>query len=610
MKLTPFWLFIILLIVLILSVIFTKKSRESFVGFYGSTASNTANLTIPQYANPVYKLYDNDYFDPKNGNILRVYGSVYSATADQDTAGTTIDQVDLINRGAIVTKFDKGKPITGSTLTSVPNSYHTWTVYSTDPAYSAITSNQLIYSAWGQDTYIHIIDLNNGLNACGFLFGPSYSTPIYINFNDNLEKLGAPKHDKNSDNDSYVTDEETGQILYQFTSHIFYVAQTGDLMFTDKAGIKNIYGRNGSFSNSFSTAGEISTSTKSMVKYDTVGNHMVLYVPNNKETTIIVMALNSDMLTYKIVYTRRFSSDGSLLKDADTIIKIGDVNTGGGGGDSTKKFSRHSPSPAGGSHTPSSSNSHSSRVWDIDFNTDTVYTDAHMNDYIKKTSIIPPICPTCPNCPSIGTCNSCGNSSNKRVDEKSHSTLSDSGTLHDMGSDASGIIKDTSRGTASVLNSVGGDISGLVKGGASGLKDTAESLGSGLKSSAESLGSGLKSSAESLGSGLKSSAESLGSGLKSSAEDLGSGTKSFLNNIGNDVKGIFTDNERGQGFGSNQGVQQNRVGQSYGGGEQSGYGSQGTGPQNPFTYNGALTERPTSQSNYVPLTTDFSKFGR
>ena len=33
-----------------------------------------------------------------------------------------------------------------------------------------------------------------------------------------------------------------------------------------------------------------------------------------------------------------------------------------------------------------------------------------------------------------------------------------------------------------------------------------------------------------------------------------------------------------------------------------------TGPLNPLTYNGALVEKPTS--NFMPLTTDFSKFGR
>jgi hypothetical protein len=32
------------------------------------------------------------------------------------------------------------------------------------------------------------------------------------------------------------------------------------------------------------------------------------------------------------------------------------------------------------------------------------------------------------------------------------------------------------------------------------------------------------------------------------------------------------------------------------------------GPTNPYTYNGVLTDRP--GSDFLPLTTDFSKFGR
>jgi hypothetical protein len=32
------------------------------------------------------------------------------------------------------------------------------------------------------------------------------------------------------------------------------------------------------------------------------------------------------------------------------------------------------------------------------------------------------------------------------------------------------------------------------------------------------------------------------------------------------------------------------------------------GPMNPYTYNGALSQKPSS--NFIPLTADFSKFGR
>ena len=37
-------------------------------------------------------------------------------------------------------------------------------------------------------------------------------------------------------------------------------------------------------------------------------------------------------------------------------------------------------------------------------------------------------------------------------------------------------------------------------------------------------------------------------------------------------------------------------------------GSYAIGPQNPYTYNGTLSDKPSS--NYIPITADFSKFGR
>jgi len=36
--------------------------------------------------------------------------------------------------------------------------------------------------------------------------------------------------------------------------------------------------------------------------------------------------------------------------------------------------------------------------------------------------------------------------------------------------------------------------------------------------------------------------------------------------------------------------------------------NQSAGPMNPYTYNGALSQKPSS--NFMPLTADFSKFGR
>ena len=61
-KLTPFWLFLILLAVLIISIIFLKKktASEGLINYYGNTDVNTV-INIPNYPNKMVKLFDNDY---------------------------------------------------------------------------------------------------------------------------------------------------------------------------------------------------------------------------------------------------------------------------------------------------------------------------------------------------------------------------------------------------------------------------------------------------------------------------------------------------------------------------------------------------------------------
>ena len=98
LKLTPIWLFLILLAVLVIAVIYGVNTyKEGLVAFKAESGAENkalASVQVEWYQNPLYKLYDNNFVDTINGNIIRVYedntGSIIKYTIT-DRSGVTTD---------------------------------------------------------------------------------------------------------------------------------------------------------------------------------------------------------------------------------------------------------------------------------------------------------------------------------------------------------------------------------------------------------------------------------------------------------------------------------------------------------------------------------------
>ena len=98
-KLTPFILFLILLIILVISSIFGKSlivekngfQNNLYEGFQeGMITNGLISGPMPHYStsNNVWTLYDNINFDDKNGNLIEVSGII--SNVNDDTGGNTI----------------------------------------------------------------------------------------------------------------------------------------------------------------------------------------------------------------------------------------------------------------------------------------------------------------------------------------------------------------------------------------------------------------------------------------------------------------------------------------------------------------------------------------
>ena len=154
LKLTPIWLFLILLVVLVIAVIYGVNTyKEGLVTFKresGAENKALASVQVEWYQNPLYKLYDNNFVDTINGNIIRVY---------EDNTGSIIKYT-ITDRSGVTTDYSSGfKATLGTTLT---NTVKPWSVSNYDNyGYASITNNAIVYMPWGSDTYIRTLGEKN-----------------------------------------------------------------------------------------------------------------------------------------------------------------------------------------------------------------------------------------------------------------------------------------------------------------------------------------------------------------------------------------------------------------------------------------------------------------
>ena len=148
-KMTPVWMFILLLAILIISVLIGSKVSE---GFTARTAYVEADIT--GYANKVWPLVSSSInFDKANGNIVL-------------QTGDAVDKV--INRKGDVIGADSAgiQKLETSLATTVDSA---WTSFTTVKG-----ANQLFYMPWDKTTFIHLVTeeaaTSKKVHTSGFCF--------------------------------------------------------------------------------------------------------------------------------------------------------------------------------------------------------------------------------------------------------------------------------------------------------------------------------------------------------------------------------------------------------------------------------------------------------
>ena len=698
MKVTGLLLFLILLIVLVVSVIVGNKSgylrKEGFIN-YQKTLPINESFVIPSYSstNQVTKLFDNLFYDQVNGNIVEIDSPQFLIGGNIDLAGGSIISTTVttrsnpssssINKGNVVLGADM-KPIlknlSESATTSMSISYNSFKYFSQS---SNTDKYCLFYIPWNNTTYIHIIDLTKkshvatyshlGANSGSKLF-QSKIWPANSDGIPNLEiGLNQVSIDSDRNNNSLVTDQyyDTKKVLYQVSQYVKYDITNGNLLLRTATGAivysrgnpvtSTSYSQPNMLSNLNSVVANVSFSP--IIIPDSLGNNVILYIPDGLNTLIAVISLqntasiSSKTNQYTLANVARFTpntldnggnASGNFMAMINSYMNSGSMNgsmndkqwNGGYGGSNYNNY-WGPPTYGGGSTGKCGDNS---------------------NDYLLKTQIVPPVCPSCPSCGTGDVCTNCGGQGGSGTKSSKGGTMVTGGkekqSMYDNLTDDSSIFgegvattgkkdaqgndiawkSDIGKGTFSSNadpNTLAGGfvlsqysmVAGLeeamytaadvAKTGMGAVKDTADGLGTGLKDTAKDV-TGL---AKSAGSGAVDLAKSAGSGLMQMSKDG--------KQVQGDASGPASAQGMGAGIGAGMGAGMGAGGSASGVPGTGGPGVPGTGgpgvpgtggpgagsagvsysgPQSmdQYSYYGALPAK--KAGNYIPVTADFSSF--
>lgn len=664
LKLSSFMIFLIILIVLVILVALYNYfssgknwlNKEGFIQLYNDTQINDT-VILPMYSpdNGVLKLYDNLFFDNKNGNLIEI--------VDESASSNSIVALKfhVTTRTGVTTIYNNDASVTvkESLIASMKSSYVSW-VYNT--FCTATNTYSVAYMPWGTSTYIHIIDTTQPTSMQTYLFtenGNMNHSQVTI-----PAFLTGPANDTDANNNTMVTDtayNPTHQV-YQISKYVKYDLSNGNLVADLSSGII-VYDKQSNSTTYDSNKTKISSRTGSVgsgpfspwATVDTNGQTLVVYIPGTAQTTIASLrkgnSANGNVLTLGNV--SRFGVNGldngngtaNLLQLALPSYSREQTGTGATG---TGEAGIHiSFDNSGMSMTASNAAIFNYLTTFMqygpqggDMNPFAVPTLQSGSDYILKTQIVPPVCPSCPGCAaSAGTvCSNCGGqggsgtltcngasvidaSGNIVLDKNgkptacsapagtsvsiSNNGIAQSGTAGGVANNlintTGNVITNTESTAANLLQGAGTGTSNLLQNAGTGTTDLLQKTASGTTNVLSNTLSGTKDFAKETASGIKDFAKETGSGVKGLIEDTGAGLSKFLT-----ANATRVNNSGGASY---YGSQNNGATGSYG--QQSRVGANyGTNTQytDPYSYSGMLPAK--SPSNYMPITADFSSFGK
>ena len=557
-KLTPFYLFLILLIVLVISMFIGKWFQEgfkeyeedideSFVDFYRSNNQTGGNMVyIPQYSGSVLSqkvmsLYDNLYFDIKNANLIEVQSTDTSAN---DTSSNSIQKIFVTPRSGANTNiapsngiFNSGSMtnIISESLVSTVSSNYSHFLYKT--LSSIGQTYYVLYVSWDTNTFLVIMDSNNNILSI-YLFS---SSQLISNISgNNLSSVKSTTVSNPTNTNANANNGQVNNSVYQVTPYVSYNNSNGNIMVGG-----NTYNRVDGTKTS-STSFQKAFNFNAWSVSDGNGG-IVVVLPYNNSTIITVLALDINN-NLSIVSTSRFNKNGIVINKTSDVGT--DIN-----GSSTETTSVTNTTPVSTPTTTGSSKlcgDDLSCKWYWYFHTlvDNSYNSS-TNDFFLKSQVVPPVCPTCPNCPSGGPCTNCGGNGGSgvlRKDGSGNGNIQGQGQVQN--NNYTKINADGTFTTTADPDTLGGGLAisslGLNQPTTALFTNTKDVINTGLNNATD-LGVGAQMLVGGAGLGAYDLAKSGGQGAVNLLRDTGSGTADFVKDVGSGIGGFVKDTAGGIG---------------------------------------------------------------
>ena len=659
MKLTSFTIFFILLIVLLISVVFAYVIPEGFIS-YNSNGGNLSQLVVPPYSsNMIYKVFDSVYFDPASGNVIELFGIPGGSNNTDNTVNSLTNMIVMPELGGTVNQYDKTgtSPFSNNMVeqslvgTSITNSLNSW-IYPGANTINTLNFNyQVLYFPWNKDIVIAIYNIidKKFQGVYTFLSGSGSATEYDIPTSVVTPTTHIP--DTDSSNDSYTVSSGNNSVkdIYQISKNMTFNVNTHQLSI-ERMSVPTPSGANNA------VGPEIVNVTNTIAVSDPKGGNIVLAVPfSNNRTMVCVICpdqANTQLMTIRNVVRFDPSVPGGIVHGTISTSDSNHITT-----TPTNPSCNTTPSP-----TPKPASSCQSQP---DLNNYIPKT--------QIVPPVCPACPsvnnniTCPGCGNKGSSNNdiSNNTLSSIIANAYAQTLQSQlyggggggggGGANGLGGVSNNLIdKATGLGTTALNNTTGlvagAELGAVALGGGAELLagktiDTAGNIITGtvgtvgdvaktaiggtvdlskaLAGDVTTLGTGAENvagkaitGATDMGGKAITGATALGVGAEMGATSLGMGAMGTVNNAVNTV-GKIGSGVGGQGVQTSRGSAGNYQGDTQGNqgymssnanAISSGTGFVTSGTPGYNEYYGDVSQKPST--SFIPVTSDFSKFGR
>ena len=618
-------------------------NKEGFISF-GGDKQPIDKVWVSQYSTTktVTKLDDNLFFDQTNGNLIEldaaaVTGTTYDNTGisiknvlvtPRNNTGTSVYPCELSGADKSVVKQDTEQ----SKINSVSKTLTYWMYPS--QCLSTTTTNTF-YIAWGDTTYINVFTKNANDWGLTNMFYFNSNNIGYVDSNKTTETtfITSPATpDNNPNNNKLVNDTlyDNNKKIYQLSKNVRYDIQNGNLIIhsasseatqpdsscaSGQSGSITVYDRY----KTVLTDKKYETTIKSVDfkpwwVVDNDAQLIVIYMPNGTNTVIgLVSYDDKDKTSMTMVNLKRFNEkgadDGSSNELPSCQNKIADLSDNKIADLSDNKITDLSDNKIKDQSGNIPLNQPDSVIseyfkWYWYWKSSASASDTN-SDYILKTQIVPPVCPSCPACfdgNCSGTaCSNCGG-------QGGSGTLSGNGisifdacgnktTCEKIGANKFGY--DASKNKVYCYNN-----NNVNNSNNTNTNNNTNSAGS-SNNNQNNVGGVFNNAVDEIGGTANKLIDTTGSIVSGVVNTTGG----VLNTAANDITGIFKPRGNYGGVSSAQPGSQNIIGSEPQGINQrsSYYGTQNQ-PVDQYNYYGQLPTR--GSSSYIPITADFSAFGK